>query len=118
VNEFQRAAFRLCQRAEPRQAMDVRLMLGDLQRRQVLHDRVGAGKAVGDVLALRDAARVERDVGEELRVGPLEEAGHAHRERVDRTQIDRHIIVGGHLHRFRQREIAVRTAKRKEQVDR
>jgi hypothetical protein len=30
VNELQRVAFRLCQRAEPGQSMDVGLMLGDL----------------------------------------------------------------------------------------
>ena len=69
VNECQRAAFELCQRAEPGQAMDVGLMLGDLQRRQVLHDRVGAGKAERDVLVLRDARAIERDIAKELRVG-------------------------------------------------
>ncbi len=117
AGKFQRAAFELRGGAEARQAMDVGLVLGDLERRQVLHDRVRAWSAERNVRVLGDTGRIQRDVAQELRVGALEEAGHPHRKRIDRAQIDRHIVVGDHLHRSRQREIAVGTAKRKEQID-
>ena len=112
------ARFRLRQRAEPGQAVNVGLMLGDLECRQVLHDRVGAGKAVGNVLALGDAARVERDVGEELRIGLLEEAGYPHGKRIDRAKVHRRVVIRDELERLRQRQIAVRAAEGKEEIDR
>ena len=68
-DEGQRAALELRQRAEPGQAVDVGLMLGDLQRRHVLHDRIGAGKAERDVFVFGDAAGVEHDVTRKLRIG-------------------------------------------------
>jgi hypothetical protein len=98
--------------------MDVGLVLGDLERCHVLNDRVGAGKAERNVLVAGDTARIQYHVARELRIGALEKPGHPDRERIDRTQLHRHIIVGDHLHGLRQRQIAVGAAKRKEQIDR
>jgi hypothetical protein len=64
-----------------------------------------------------DAAGIQHDVARELRVGALEESGHSHRQRIDRAQVHRDVIIGNHLPRLRQREIAVGTAEREEQIN-
>jgi hypothetical protein len=97
--------------------VDVGLVFGDLQGRHVLHNRIGAGKSERDVLVFGDAAAVEHDVARELRIGALEEAGHAYRERVDRAQVHRGVVVRDQFQRLRQREIAVGAAEGKKQID-
>jgi hypothetical protein len=75
------------------------------------------GEAERDVLVLGDAAGIQHHVTGKLRIGALEEAGDAHRQRIDRAQIHRDVVIGDHLPRLRQREVAVGTAERKEQID-
>ena len=115
--EGQRPSLKLGGGAEPGQAVDVGLVFGDVERRHVLDDRVRTRKAERYVLMFGDAAGIEHDIAGELRIGLLEEAGHAHRERIDWPQSNRDIEVGDHVQRLRQREVAVGTAEREEQVD-
>src|SRR5665213_4263824 len=117
IGKFKRAALKLRRGSKPRQAMNVGLVLGNVECRHVLHDRIGTGKAEWDVVVLGDTAGIEHDVTRELRIGALEEFGYAHRKRIDRAQDHLRIIVGDQLQRLRQRQIAVGTAKRKEQID-
>ena len=72
----------------------MRLLRHAPQRRHVLHNRIGARKSERNILVLCDAATVEHHVTRELRIGAFEEPGHAHCERIDRTQIDGGVTLG------------------------
>src|SRR5580692_995733 len=72
VGECKRTAFELRGGAEPRQAVNVRLVLRDIERGHVLQNRIGTRKAERNVLVFGDAARVEHDVTGKLRIGALE----------------------------------------------
>ena len=62
------------------------------------------------VSALRAASKLGEGVFQ-FPFGALEKPGHARRERVDRAQGNRHVVVGDQLERFRQRQIAVGAAE-------
>src|SRR3546814_5018164 len=61
--------------AEPGEAIDIGLLGGDLARRDILHDRIGARRAEGNAVELRDADHVAHRIAEPVRVVALEEIG-------------------------------------------
>ncbi len=111
IDKSKRAPFKLRGGAEARQPVNVGLVLRDIERRHVLHDGVGAGKAERDVLVFRDAAGVEDHIAGELRIGAFEKSGYTDREWIHRPKLHRGVVVGDQLQRFRQREIAIGAAE-------
>src|SRR5690606_38275607 len=102
--------------SEPGEAIDIGLLRRDLARRDILDDRIGARRTEGNAMELRDADHVAHRVAQPVRMIALEKVGLADRERIDRAQIDRHVVAGGERAISPDRKIAVRRAKGPEKV--
>src|SRR5258708_34833535 len=74
IDKGKRASFELRGGAEPRQAVDVGLVLGDVERRHILHNGIGAGKAERDGFVFCDPGGIERHVTRKSRIGALEKS--------------------------------------------
>jgi hypothetical protein len=117
LGELQRTPVYLRGRAQPRQSMNIGLFGRYLEGRHILYDRIRAWKAEWYAVMESNSCAVEKNVLREIRARVFEEIWYAHCDWVDRPQPDDDIIRIHHFPRLRQREVAIWTAKREEQID-
>ena len=91
----------------PRDAADIGLLGGDLARRGILHDRIGARRPEGNAVKLRHAHHVAQRIGQPVGMVAFEEIGFADRQRPDRAQRDGEIVVLRHGTVPADRKVAV-----------
>ncbi len=103
---------------ESRQSVNIRLLGGNGVGLHVLHDWIGDGATIGDAQVLGHALGIKQVITPVIGMDMFEKTRIANRDRVYGSHLHLDVVGPVDLENARQREVAVGTAKRPEEVKR